>query len=79
MIFIMEKLIVDQKRDIINSIVEELTKTQPDLYYTDTSTIASIVKDYIHENKLPKEKYELVKDMDFRDIGILMSFTSDQV
>lgn len=75
----MEKLIINQKKDIINSIVEDLKKTQPDLYYTDTSTIASIVRDYIHANKLSKEKYELVKDMDFRDIGILMSFTSDQV
>lgn len=75
----MEKLAIDKKKEIINRIVQELSKTQPDLYYTDTSTVASIVKDYIHDKKLPNDQFELVKDMDFRDIAILMSFTSDQV
>ena len=75
----MEKLIVDKKKEIINRAVEELTKTNPELYYTDTSTIASIVVDHFHTKNLNQEDFDLVKDMDFRDIAIMMSFTSDQV
>lgn len=75
----MEKLIVDQKKKIITKIVEELTKTNPDLYYTDTSTVAGHVVDFVQDKKLKQEEFELLKDMDFRDIAILMSFTSDQV
>lgn len=75
----MEKLIIDQKKKILSNIVLELTKTQPDLYYTDTSTIASIIVDHIHEKKLNQKDFDLVKDMSFRDVAILMSFTSPQV
>ena len=77
----MEKLIVNQKKEIINQIVQKMSEENPDLYYTDTSTLANKIVDHIHvhEKDLKKDEYDLVKDMDFRDIAILMSFTSDEV
>ena len=75
----MEKLLIDQKKEIINKIVKKMAKQRPDLYYTDTSTIANRVVEYIQSKELRRDEYDLVKNMDFRDVSILMSFNSDQV
>ena len=74
----MEKLKADQQKEIINSIVSDLAKESPDLYYTDSSTISSLVYDRIQgKNKLSREKLELVDKLSADDILILLSYKSN--
>lgn len=74
----MEKLKVDQQKEVINSIVNELSKESPDLYYTDSSTISSLVYERIQgDNSLSREKLELVDSLSADDILILLSYKSN--
>ena len=73
----MEKLDSVKKKEIIQSIINILSKSDPELYYTDTMTITSYVSDYIKEKNLKQSEYELVKDLSRDDIQILMSYNSN--
>jgi hypothetical protein len=73
----MEKLDSVKKKEIIQSIINMLSKSDPELYYTDTMTITSYVSDYIKEKNLKQSEYELVKDLSRDDIQILMSYNSN--
>jgi adenylate kinase len=75
----MEKLKSDQQKDIINKLVNLLSKESPDLYYTDSSTIAALVHDKIKtgEGGLTHEQKELVKNLSSDDILILLSYKSN--
>lgn len=73
----MEKLKVDQQKEIINKLVNELSNESPDLYYTDSSTISSLIYEKIHgSNNLTKTSLELVEDLSADDILILLSYKS---
>ncbi len=72
-----EELLSDQKKKVIDKIISELSQSDPQLYYTDSSSVASIVKDYIDDKKLERGHYEMVKDMSAHDIQMLMSFKSN--
>lgn len=73
----MEKLKVDQQKEIINQLVNELANESPDLYYTDSSTISSLVYEKIHgSNNLTKTSLEVVQELSADDILILLSYKS---
>lgn len=72
----MEELEADKKKKIVNRLVSELGKESIDLYYTDSSTIANMVVQKIHEGKLPKSEFDLVKKLTFNDVLILMSYNT---
>jgi len=72
----MEKLESDLKKEIIDDIVTELSKSHSDLYYSSTSIIAQLVYDTIHSQKISREKFEVVKDLDREDLQVLMSYSS---
>ena len=73
----MEKLESKIKKEIVQTIINELSKKEPDLYYTDTMTIASLVVEYIEDKKLKQTEYELVKDLSRNDVQVLMSYNSN--
>lgn len=72
-----EELLNDQKKKIIDKIILELSHTDPQLYYTESISVAAIVKEYIDEKKLNRSEYEIVKGMSARDIQIVMSFSTN--
>jgi hypothetical protein len=74
----MEKLKVDKQKSIINQLVNELAAESPDLYYTDSSTISSLIYERIHSaNQLSRENLEVVEDLSADDILILLSYKSN--
>lgn len=73
----MEKLDSVKKKEIIQSIINDLSKSDPDLYYTDTMTIAAFVEEYINDKKLIQSEYDLVKNLSRDDIQVLMSYNSN--
>lgn len=73
----MSDLIADKKKKIINSLVSKLAEENLDLYYIDSSTIASYVYEDIHNKKVSHSEYELVKDLTQSDILVLMSFKTN--
>ena len=74
----MEKLKRDQQKEIINQLVNQLSKESADLYYTDSSTIASLVHHKIQNDsgQLSHQQMEIVKDLSNEDILILLSYKS---
>lgn len=73
----MEELIAKKRKMIVDGLVAELGKENPDLYYTDSSTIASMVVSKIKDHELNAHDYELVKNLTPKDVLILMSFNSN--
>ncbi|MDA8793669.1 hypothetical protein N9N67_10495 [Bacteriovoracaceae bacterium] len=73
----MEKLEVEQKKSIINQLVSELATENMDLYYTDSSTIATLVLEKIQSGNLKRTELELVGKLNTEDILVLMSFHSN--
>ena len=73
----MEKLDSTRRKDIIQSIINDLNKSKPELYYTDTMTICALVEDYIKDKKLSQSEFELVKNLSRDDIQVLMSYNSN--
>jgi hypothetical protein len=72
-----EELLIDQKKKVIDKIILELSKSDPELYYTDSISVAAIVKEYIQDKNLDRSHYEMVKDMSAHDIQMAMSFNSN--
>ncbi|MCO4793530.1 MAG: hypothetical protein KC493_07455 [Bacteriovoracaceae bacterium] len=64
------------KKQILDKIVGELSKSDPNLYYVNSNSISHLIKEYIQERKLKEEDYERVKDLSPSDILILMSYKS---
>jgi hypothetical protein len=73
----MEVLEIKIKKKIVQDIINVLSSDVPDLYYTDTMSIASLVIDYISANKLKKDQFDLVKDLSRHDVQTLMSYNSN--
>lgn len=73
----MEKLDIDEKKKIIQEIINDLSKSSPDLYYTDTMTISALVEEYIANKKLNAHKHDLVSKLSRHDIQTLMSYNSN--
>lgn len=62
------------QKEVIQEIVEELNKSNPEFYYRSTSEVAAEIKKYIHEShRLNHIQHELLKDLSRRDIQILLS------
>jgi hypothetical protein len=72
-----EKLIAKRRKEIVQDIINILSKEDPNLYYTPTNEIGMEVVKYIKENKLNAKDYELVKDLTFQDVQIYMSYNSN--
>lgn len=72
----MEKLKSDEQKEIVNSIVAELAKKNSELYYTDSSTIANLIYEKIHNPDFSKSKFEKVGELSRDDILILMSYNT---
>lgn len=64
------------KKKILDQVLNVLREEDQELYYTDTSSISHIIKDYIEDNNLLREEFELVKDLSPNDILILISYNS---
>ena len=75
----MEELITDKRKKIVALIINKLSQEDPNLYYIDSSAIANLVVSKIKQEKglLSKSELELVKDLNHRDIVILMSYNSN--
>jgi hypothetical protein len=69
-----EKLKVEQQKIIVNSLVSLLAEEVPDLYYTDTSTIAHLVVEKIQAKSLSQQDYQLVSDLTKDDVLVLISY-----
>lgn len=70
----MEKLKVDQQKEIIDGLIDQLMKENLDLYYVDSSSIANMVWDKIHSEGFNRKEFELVGYLSPEDILILMSY-----
>ncbi len=75
----MEELITDKRKKIVAMIINKLSQEDPNLYYIDSSAIANLVVSKIKKEQglLSKSELELVKDLNHRDIVILMSYNSN--
>lgn len=74
----MEKLKGTEQKEIVDSLISELSKEHPDLYYTDSSSIANLVYEKIHsKGALTKQKFDTVKDLSSNDILIVMSYNTN--
>jgi hypothetical protein len=73
----MEKLDSVKRKEVIQSIINDLNKSDPELYYTDTMTICALVEEYIKEKHLSQSDFELVKSLSRDDIQVLMSYNSN--
>lgn len=71
-----EQLKVDQQKFIINKLIAELSKSDPNLYYIDSHTIATLVYEKISSGDLSKQEEEIVVELKVKDILILMSYNS---
>lgn len=64
----------ERQKKLLQRLVEELSRTQPDLYYQATSTIALLLEAHIQRGAgLSLEERELLHPLRKRDIEILLS------
>lgn len=73
------KEITDQekRRKILTKIIQDLSKTNKDMYYNSTSDTSNEIKKYIEDkNDLSKNELDLVGDMTARDISLILSINS---
>ena len=66
----------DKKRRLVEAYLQELTKTDPNLYYSSTTDIAHarypMIKE--HMNRMPVDEQALFRNITVRDIEMLLSF-----
>ena len=66
----------DKKRRLVEAYLQELTKTDPNLYYSSTTDIAHalypMIKEYM--NRMPVDEQALFRNITVRDIEMLLSF-----
>lgn len=66
----------DKKRRLVEAYLQELTKTDPNLYYSSTTDIAHALYPMIkeHMNRMPVDEQALFRNLTVRDIEMLLSF-----
>lgn len=66
----------DKKRRLVEAYLQELTKTDPNLYYSSTTDIAHALYPMIkeHMNRMPVDEQALFRNITVRDIEMLLSF-----
>lgn len=66
----------DKKRRLVEAYLQELTKTDPNLYYSSTTDIAHALYPMIkeHMNRMPLDEQALFRNITVRDIEMLLSF-----
>ena len=69
-----EDLKSEERVKIVNDIVTELSKLDPNFYYESTSSIARMVYEYIYSGKLNQHKMDPVNGLSVEDIQILLSY-----
>lgn len=63
-----------KRKKLIERLLLEISRSQGDLYYQSTSTIALQIKDYIQgDGKLNAEERALLEPLSQRDIEVLLS------
>lgn len=69
-----EELKSDKKKKAIDKLVSQLAKDATDIYYMPTAEVAEKILGIVQSRKgISSEDYELLKDLDTRDIQIIMS------
>lgn len=70
-------LTAQKQRKLLQRLVEDLSKTNPELYYQSTTQIARELAEHIDDGKsLSHEERELLKTLDQRGIEMLLSLHS---
>jgi len=70
-------LTAQKQKKLLQRLVEELSKTNPELYYQATSQIARELKTHIdHGASLNQEERELLQQLSQRDIEVILSLHS---
>jgi hypothetical protein len=72
-----EELVVDKQKKAISKVIQKLAGQDPNLYYTDSSTIASLVLQGENQTELNREEKELLQKLSVKDVLILMSYNSN--
>lgn len=71
----MAELLKAQKQKIvIDKVIKDLSQSDPNLYYTDSNTIAAMIYHKIKDGALSKQDQELFEGLNENDILILMSY-----
>jgi hypothetical protein len=69
-----EKLEHYQKKQVLGSLVDKLSKEDGSLYYMPTNQVAGIIHEMIQNKEaISHEQWEKVKNLSLEDIHILMS------
>ena len=70
------ELVQDKKRRLVQKYLQQLTKTDTNLYYSSTTEIANALYPMIkeHMNRMPVEEQALFRHITVRDIEMLLSF-----
>ncbi|MEM7520734.1 MAG: hypothetical protein AAF307_06820 [Pseudomonadota bacterium] len=64
----------EKQKKLLQRLVAELSREQPDLYYRSTAEIASQIRTYAAgDAKLINDEKALLKDLSQRDIEVLLS------
>ncbi|MEM1401619.1 MAG: hypothetical protein AAGF58_17145 [Pseudomonadota bacterium] len=64
----------ERQKKLLQGLVEQLSRSEADLYYRSTSDIASRLKTYIDgEAELSTDDRDLLKQLSKRDIEVLLS------
>lgn len=65
-----------KKRKIVNRFLVQLTRDDPQMYYSTTSEVARSIYTMIkeHTNRLSVEEQALVRRMTMRDIEVMLGF-----
>jgi len=66
-----------KQQKIIEQVMATLSKSHPSFYYLSTIELAVEITDYMQQTgNLLKEDYDLIKDLNHRDIQIILSLHS---
>jgi hypothetical protein len=70
-----KSLKVEEEKRIIDKLLALLSQEDPNLYYTDSHSVAVLVFDKIMKREgISYQEYELVKDLSVNDVLIRMSY-----
>ncbi|MFW8635681.1 hypothetical protein [Cribrihabitans pelagius] len=64
----------EKQKQLLQRLLEELSRTEPDFYYRSTSEVAALLQQRIDGGaRLSAEEKTLLKRLSRRDIGMLLS------
>ena len=63
----------EKRKKLLERLVVELSRSNPDLYYRSTSEIAALIQDHVSSGILNADDRALLQHMTRRDIGVLLS------